>query len=63
MDKLSHNKQLHPKKGEKNGACNRIACQKEHNVIFYNNSTRKYYCNTCAMMINSYNPGLCTVIN
>ena len=40
--------------GEKNGSCNRTACQKP-NAIFYNHSTRKYYCPDCASMLNRVN--------
>jgi len=42
-------------KGEKNGRCNRSSCLSPHNVIFYNYSTRKYYCPRCASLINEVN--------
>jgi hypothetical protein len=42
----------HKEKGEKNGLCNRTACQSPHNVIFFNHSTRKYYCPACAHDLN-----------
>lgn len=41
-------------KGEKNGNCNREACQKP-GAIYYNHSTRKYYCEDCAMILNDAN--------
>ena len=40
-------------KGLRGGNCNRTACQKP-NAIYYNHSTRKYYCPACAMMLNEY---------
>ena len=39
-------------KGEKDGLCNRGACQTPEDVIFFNKSTRKYYCPECAFQIN-----------
>lgn len=42
------NKEL---KGIKNGNCNVTACQKP-NAIYFNKSTRKYYCKECADAIN-----------
>ncbi len=42
-------------KGQKNGFCNRTACMTIHNVIFFNHSTRKYYCPKCASDINEMN--------
>jgi hypothetical protein len=49
---------LHPKKGEKGGACNRTACQRPaqqdpDGVRWFNHSTRKYYCGTCAWDLNT----------
>ena len=41
-------------KGEFEGLCNRTACQKP-GAIYYNHSTKKYYCPTCADMLNKYN--------
>jgi hypothetical protein len=41
-------------KGEYKGLCNRKACQSPHNVVYFNSSTRKYYCPRCAKMINDY---------
>lgn len=41
-------------KGEKNGNCNRTACQKP-NAVYYNKSTQKYYCKACADRINEAN--------
>jgi hypothetical protein len=52
-----------PDKGHYNGSCNREACQKA-GAIWYNRSTRAYYCAECAMSINSYHhdvqPPLCS---
>lgn len=38
-------------KGEKFGSCNRRSCQGPP-AIFFNKSTRKYYCPRCADKIN-----------
>lgn len=42
-------------------ACNRSACQSPLNIgeRFWNDSTRAYYCASCARKINQANPGLC----
>ena len=45
----------HPDKGEFTGACNRTACNNT-NAMWYNKSTRKYYCTPCAQAINGANP-------
>lgn len=42
-------------KGEHGSTCNRSACQTELPAYFYNHSTRKYYCSTCADLINEAN--------
>lgn len=41
-------------KGEKGCECNRTACN-NGNAIYLNHSTRKYYCEECAAIINYYN--------
>lgn len=41
-------------KGKRFGNCNRTACKKPH-AIFYNISTRAYYCGPCAKLINKAN--------
>ena len=41
--------------------CNRSACQKE-GALWFNYSTRQWYCAACARKINKYNPGLCELI-
>lgn len=41
-------------KGDYNGECNRTACSKG-SAVYYNHSTRKYYCEKCALLINEYN--------
>ena len=38
-------------KGDFNGECNRGACTKR-NAIWYNSPMYKYYCTSCARMIN-----------
>ena len=42
-------------KGEYNGLCNRTACQSPNEVVYFNHSTEKYYCPSCAKKINEYN--------
>lgn len=41
-------------KGVYSGNCNRKDCQKP-GALFYNHSTRMYYCVICARMINDVN--------
>jgi hypothetical protein len=41
-------------KGIKGGNCNRTACQLP-NAVWYNHSTQKYYCHSCADDINQWN--------
>lgn len=43
------------KKGELRGECNRTACNSQ-NAMFYNHSTRMYYCSSCAYEINRWAP-------
>ena len=51
---LERNKIIDPKKkGQKNGHCNRMACQSPDNVVWYNSGTGAYYCPNCAQMINN----------
>jgi hypothetical protein len=45
-------------KGDYNDICYRKVCD-EGNAIYYNSSTRKFYCKDCARWINEFNPGLC----
>ena len=42
-------------KGLYKGFCNRTACQLPNSAIYFNHSTRKYYCRHCADEINSCN--------
>ena len=42
-------------KGQYAGSCNRTACQKP-NAVYYNHSTRLYYCGECAILLNNANP-------
>ena len=37
-------------KGVEGGNCNRTACQ-QPGAVWYNSSTRKYYCRNCAITI------------
>lgn len=55
---LSNNTPMedHPQKGDQGGACNRTACQSTVDVNYFNHSTRKYYCESCAELINKHNP-------
>ncbi len=41
-------------KCEYNGNCNRTVCQ-QPNATWYNHSTLKYYCESCANLINNHN--------
>jgi hypothetical protein len=41
-------------KGKFNQECNRTACNKK-GAVFYNHSTRMFYCPACAMLINEMN--------
>ena len=41
-------------KGEKNGLCNRTACQTPHKVTYYNEVMNKFYCLYCAREIQFY---------
>jgi hypothetical protein len=45
-------------KGEANDVCYRTACGNEP-ATYYNLSTHKYYCTSCAHLLNTYSPGLC----
>lgn len=40
-------------KGEQGGECARKECH-GHNALFYNSSTRMWYCAKCAKQINFY---------
>ena len=40
-------------KGELNGKCNITSCQKPNSATWYNHSTRKYYCPSCARRLNT----------
>lgn len=42
-------------KGDYQDTCYRTACNAKQNVIFYNTSTKKYYCPSCAKKINAGN--------
>lgn len=51
VDNLETNKAELEGKGEKGQRCNRTACQAP-GAYWFNHSTRKYYCGTCADIIN-----------
>lgn len=40
-------------KGEYNQECNITSCQKPNSAVWFNHSTRKYYCGSCANRLNS----------
>lgn len=46
------------RKGKHGGSCNRSACQAP-GAMFYNKSTRAYYCYACAKAINAVNRDDC----
>ena len=39
-------------KGEHNQECNVTSCQKPNSAVWFNHSTRKYYCPSCARKLN-----------
>ncbi len=43
------------KKGVKGGDCNVTQCQEPDSAVYFNKSTRKYYCQHCAYEINKAN--------
>lgn len=45
-------------KGAKNGLCNRMVCLSPTDVIWFNHSTRMYYCTKCATLLNNVNDDL-----
>lgn len=45
----------HPDKGEYGKECYRAACDNKENVVYYNQSTQKFYCPHCANLINDAN--------
>ncbi len=40
-------------KGNYGEECNITSCQKPNSAIWFNHSTRKYYCPSCARRLNS----------
>jgi hypothetical protein len=54
LDNLDTRKAELPGKGIKGQRCNRTACQAE-GAYWYNHSTDKHYCGTCADIINAAN--------
>jgi hypothetical protein len=47
--------ELKADKGLEGGSCNRRACQAP-NAIYYNKSTRAWYCECCAGLLNEVDP-------
>ena len=47
------------KKGVKGGDCNVTQCQEPDSAFYFNKSTRKYYCQHCAIEINKVNKRDC----
>lgn len=45
---------LHPKKGDRDGICNRTVCENEK-AQWFNHSTRAWYCDDCARILNLEN--------
>lgn len=50
------------------GKCARKACREPfyngvETKLYYNSSTRLLYCESCATLINKYNPGLCIEVD
>lgn len=46
--------ETNPNKGVAGGDCNRTQCQSP-GAIYFNHSTRKYYCHACALDLNEAN--------
>lgn len=42
-------------KGALGGSCNRTACLRPNSAYWYNHSTRKHYCRSCARELNKAN--------
>lgn len=40
-------------KGNYNEECNITSCQKPNSAVWFNHSTRKYYCESCAKRLNN----------
>lgn len=40
-------------KGEYGGSCNITACQRPNSALWYNHSTRRFYCQECATTLNN----------
>lgn len=40
-------------KGEYNQECNITSCQKPNSAVWFNHSTRKFYCESCAERLNN----------
>lgn len=55
MHQFQNDPVIQPDKGIKGGSCNVTACQAPNSAMYYNKSTRKYYCKACADAINRAN--------
>lgn len=55
MTLLNLDKPENADKGELGGSCNRRACQAP-GANWFNRSTEKHYCESCARLINDYGP-------
>jgi len=51
---VNHPEMVGPLKGDYDGECNRACCSEEQ-AHYYNFSTRRWYCERCAMLINDNN--------
>lgn len=49
--------ELKADKGQKNGHCNRTACQAP-GAVCYNKTMQAYYCVPCARLLNERNPDI-----
>ena len=58
----NHSGPNRPDKGQFGGSCNVTACQLPNSATWYNYSTERYYCRTCALELNRVNwdyPQMC----
>lgn len=54
-------KPLQPDKGDLNGSCNRVCCQRP-GAVYFNKYTKRHYCRACAERINRDNGDvICTL--
>lgn len=48
-----HAKTRDPQAGKRGGKCYRTACQKPNSAVFFNHSTKMWYCKDCAHWLNT----------